>query len=135
MGIPRYCDLSVFNPVDIDWVAYRAWSAQGDGKSRVALRSSYGTGYTDQHYATYRKGAEDAGIDIIIHYHYGYPQFNTPQAEADYQQSIVGAIRPDDLLMLDYEEGASQATAEWAYEWLARQEQNYGGRLPNDLCQ
>lgn len=129
-GMPQFVDISVFQPLNIDWKAYRAWAAQGDGIARVSLRSSYGTGYTDQHFAAYRQGALDAGVDVIIFYHYAYPQFNSPEAEADYQHQIVGEIRPNDVLMLDYEENVSQATADWAYLWLARQEQNYGGKKP-----
>jgi len=120
----------VFNPADIDWPAYKKWSASVDGIARVSMRSTYGVGYIDPHFEQYRQGALQAGIDVIIYYHYGYPQFNGASAEADYQHSVVGAIRAQDVLMLDYEEGASQANAAWAYAWLARQEQNYGGKLP-----
>ncbi len=130
-GTPQFVDISVFQPLNIDWNAYRAWSAQCDGIARVSLRSSYGTGYTDQHFVAYREGAINAGIDVIIFYHYAYPQFNSAVAEADYQHQIVRGIRPNDVMMLDYEENVSEATAEWAYEWLARQEQNYGGKRPS----
>jgi hypothetical protein len=63
---PQFCDLSQFQPQYIDWRAYKAWSASGDGVSRVALRSSYGVGYKDQHFDAYRTGALDAGIDVIL---------------------------------------------------------------------
>lgn len=129
-GTPQFVDISVFQPLTIDWKAYRTWAAQWDGIARVSMRSSYGTGYTDQHFATYREGATNAGVNVIIFYHYAYPQFNSAVAEADYQRQVVGKIRADDLLMLDYEEPVLQATADWAYQWLARQEQNYSGRKP-----
>jgi GH25 family lysozyme M1 (1,4-beta-N-acetylmuramidase) len=135
MVAPQYIDISAFQPANIDWVAYRNWSAQWDGISRVAMRSTYGTGFVDanflpnQHGEGYRAGALAAGIDVIIYYHYAYPSLNSGQAEADYQRLIVGPIRPNDVLMLDYEEGTSQANAQWALDWLTRQEQNYG-RLP-----
>src|SRR5258708_28068647 len=108
----QFIDISVFQSVGIDWKSYKAWSEAGDGISRVSLRSSYGTGFTDQHYIAYRTGAEAAGIDVIIHYHYCYPSINSPLAEADYQFSIVGAIRPNDVIMCDFEEGVPQATAQ-----------------------
>jgi GH25 family lysozyme M1 (1,4-beta-N-acetylmuramidase) len=127
---PLFVDISVFNPQDIDWPAYKAWSAQWDGISRVAMRSSYGVGFEDQHFAAYRAGALADGIDMIIMYHYAYPSFNDPQSEANYQHSIVGEIRANDLLVLDYEEEVTQATAEWAYVFLAQQEANYSGKLP-----
>jgi hypothetical protein len=125
-----FVDISVFNSLNIDWQAYKTWAAQLDGVSRVSMRSSYGTGYVDQHFQTYRAGALAAGIDSIIYYHYAYPQYNTGTAEADWQHSVVGSIRSTDVMMLDYEENVSQATADWAYEWLSRQEANYGGKLP-----
>lgn len=120
-----YVDMSVWNPPQIDWQAYKVWASQWDGVSRVAIRSTYGTGYTDKNYAEYRTGAEKAGIERIFFYHYSYPQFNTAQAEANYQKQIVGTIRASDLLMLDMEEQVTQATSEWCLEWLKQQESNY----------
>ncbi len=133
MSAPQFVDMSIYQPTTIDWHAYRAWSAQGDGISRVALRSSYGAGFPDAHYHAYRAGAEAAGIEMIFHYHYAYPSLNSAEAEANYQHSIVGAIGPRDLLVLDFEESVPAATAAWAYAWLTRQEANYPGRLPTAI--
>lgn len=130
MTAPQFVDISAFQPGQINWVAYRNWAAQWDGVSRVAMRSSYGVGYTDQHFASYRAGALAAGIDAIYYYHYAYPSFNHPLDEADYQRSVVGDIRPQDLIVLDFEENVSQATDSWAWQFLTRQEFNYGGKLP-----
>jgi GH25 family lysozyme M1 (1,4-beta-N-acetylmuramidase) len=127
---PQFVDVSQFQPVNLDWKAYKAWSAQGDGISRVAIRSSYGVGYKDVHFDQYRAGALAAGIDQILFYHYSYPSINSAINEANSQHSIVGAIRPHDLLILDFEEGVSAATSSWAYNWLAQQEANYDGKLP-----
>lgn len=126
---PQFVDMSEWQPQNIDWQAYKAWSAQGDGISRVALRSSYGSTYTDSNFKLYQASALAAGIDQILYYHYAYPQYNTPQQEANRQKAVVGAIRPQDLLILDFEENTPNATAEWAYEWLVQQEANYG-KLP-----
>jgi GH25 family lysozyme M1 (1,4-beta-N-acetylmuramidase) len=123
--VAQFVDVSQFQPQNLDWQAYKAWSAQGDGISRVAIRSSYGVGYKDVHFAQYRAGALSAGIDQIIFYHYSYPSLNSPSSEANSQFNIVGSIRPQDLLVLDFEENVPQATAEWAYEWLVVQEANY----------
>lgn len=130
MPTPQYVDISAFQPTDIDWQAYKKWSSQWDGISRIAMRSSYGFGYTDVHFQLYRQAALNAGIDMIIYYHYAYPQINGAIVEADSQHRIVGTIRPQDVLMLDLEENVPQATSEWAYEWLSRQEANYSGKLP-----
>jgi lysozyme len=126
MGTPQFVDISQFQPATIDWQAYKAWSAQGDGVSRVAIRSSYGNGYRDPHFDAYRAGALAAGINQIIFYHYSYPSLNSAIAEANSQHDIVGAIRPQDIIILDFEESTANATAEWAYEWLQTQEANYG---------
>lgn len=127
---PQFVDISAWNPQQIDWKAYRAWSAQGDGISRVAMRSSYGAGYKDQHFDAYRAGALAAGIDVILYYHYSYPSLNSAMQEANYQRSVVGDIRPQDLLILDFEENVPQATSTWAYQWLSQQSINYKGKLP-----
>ncbi len=71
-----------------------------------------------------------ASIDCIIYYHYGRPDINGASYEANFMHSIIGDIRTSDLLFLDLEENAPQATSEWAYEWLAQQEANYGGKIP-----
>lgn len=126
----QFVDMSVFQSTAIDWQSYKAWSSAGDGVSRVAMRSSYGVGYTDQHFAAYRASALAAGIDSIIYYHYSYPDTNYSYAEANWQKQVVGDIRPQDILVLDFEENVPQAIAEWAHEWLAQQEANYGGKLP-----
>lgn len=128
--VPNFADISEWQPANIDWQAYKAWSSQWDGISRVAIRSSYGVGYKDQHFDAYRAGALAADIDVILMYHYAYPSVNGPQNEANSQHAIVGDIRTSDLLFLDLEENVPQATSEWAYEWLAQQEANYGGKIP-----
>jgi lysozyme len=127
---PQFADISTFNPLHLDWQAYRQWSSQWDGIARVAMRSSYGVGYTDSHFAEYRAGALTAGIDVILMYHYSYPQYNFPTSEAAWQKKVVGAVRPQDLLILDFEESTPSATAAWALAWLTQQEQNYSGKLP-----
>jgi len=125
MTAPQFVDISVFNPTDIDWPVYKQWSASGDGISRVAMRSSYGTGFIDQNFSRFRHDALANGIDQLIIYHYGYPQFNQSQAEADWQHSVVGAIRPQDVVRLDLEENVDQANSAWALGWLERQSQDY----------
>lgn len=127
---PQFVDISAWQPTNIDWQVYKQWSVSGDGVSRVAMRSSYGVGYTDQHFAAYRAGALAAGIDSILFYHYSYPSLNNPVDEAKWQHSVVGAVRAQDMLILDFEEGVPQATSDWAYAWLAQQEDSYDGKLP-----
>lgn len=129
-GTPQFVDISQFQPADINWSAYKTWAQQWDGVSRVSLRSSEGTTVTDAHFARYRAGALAAGIDILILYHFADPDLNSPEAEADWQRKVVGSIRPQDVLMLDYEKQVPQANAAWALAWLERQAANYDGKLP-----
>jgi hypothetical protein len=128
---PQYVDLSSFNPKTIDWQVYKKWASMFNGVSHVALRATQGTGdaYVDTYYKEHRAQAEAAGIDTIFHYHYAYPQFNEAKAEADWMRSIVGDIRPGDVIMLDFEESVEQATADWALAWLERTEENYGEQV------
>lgn len=125
MGNALYADISAFQPETIDWTAYKAWSEQGDGIARIALKASEGTGYTDGHYHMYRAQAQAAGIRII-HYHYARPEWNSAQAEANWFHTVVGSIGPNDEIMLDYEEGVGQATADWALAFLTACQQLFG---------
>lgn len=127
--VSQFVDISAWQPQDVDWSTYKNWSKQGDGISRVALRSSYGTGFTDKNFELYRKGALSVNIDQIFYYHYSYPQFNNAISEADYQKSVVGAIRPSDMIVLDFEENVPSATSQYALDFLSRQQSNYN-QLP-----
>lgn len=128
MGNALYIDISAFQSTQIDWQQYKQWSEQGDGIARVCLKASEGTGFTDTHYRAYRTSAQTAGIQII-HYHYARPDLNNAQAEAEWFHSVLGTLGSNDEVMLDYEQNTSQATAEWAYEWLTRVEQ-LTGKIP-----
>lgn len=124
-----YIDISTFNadPSQIDWGAYKAWSSNnGANTSIVALRSSYGSIGIDSHYYNYLAGARNAGVQQVIHYHYAYPQYNSPQQEAAWQQQVVKDFRPGDLIMLDFEEDNPSSTSEWALEFMQAQQQHYG---------
>jgi lysozyme len=130
MSTPLYADVSSFQDA-IDWPVYAAWAKQFDGTSRIAMKSTEGVGYTDPLFQVNRAGALSAGIDVIIFYHYARPDLgNAPKDEANWQWQVVGAIRPQDVLMLDFEEQVPQATADWAYQWLVQQQSNYGGKYP-----
>lgn len=126
-GTPQFVDISAYQGA-IDFRAYCAWAKQWDGISRIAMKSTEGVGFTDPSLVDHRAGALAAGIDSILYYHFGRPDLNnSPQSEVDYQYSVIGAIRPNDAVVLDIEVASS---SEWVYQWLVRQEQNYGGKLP-----
>jgi lysozyme len=125
MGLALYADVSRFQG-KIDWRKYAAWSRQGDGIARACIKATEGTGYVDPLFEANRRGALAAGIEMIIYYGYARPQWNAPKAEADWLAKVVGRLRDSDDLMLDYEEKVREATADWSYKWLAKQESNYG---------
>jgi lysozyme len=114
-----YADISSYQG-NVNWQAYSAWS------KIVAIKATEGVGFTDQRFQEYRSGALAAGIERILYYHYGRPDLgNSAANEAGYMHSIVGPIRPQDLIMLDMEVASS---ADWSLQWLQQQE-NYG-KLP-----
>ncbi|SRR6266550_488093 len=130
MTTPQFVDISVYQG-NIDFIAYVNWARQWDGIARVAIKSSEGTGFTDPLFHTNRAKALAAGINEIYYYHFGRPDLgNSADAEANWQRSVVGNVRPNDRIILDLEVNAVQATGAWAYAWLAQQESNYSGNLP-----
>lgn len=121
----QFVDISSFQG-SIAWTSYRAWSASFDGIARIAMKATEGTGFVDPLFAANRAAALTAGIDEIYYYHFSRPDLgNNPMAEADFMCSVIGDVRANDLLILDYEVSSPYATAEWAYEWLHQQEANY----------
>lgn len=129
----RYVDISAWQPEQINWSAYKQWAKTDydragnvighNGTSHVAIRSSYGNGYTDAHFELYRTGALKAGIDVLIYYHYGYPQFNGAHHEADWMKKVVGVIREQDYVMLDIEELAPDL-GHWCWRWCTEAGRN-----------
>jgi GH25 family lysozyme M1 (1,4-beta-N-acetylmuramidase) len=128
MTAPQFVDVSSFQG-NIDFMAYAAWSRQWDGIARMAVKATEGTGFIDPHFQLYRQSAIDAGVDVLLLYHFARPDLNSAVAEANFMHSVVGGIRDSDLLILDYEQNTNLATATWAFTWLATQEANYG-KLP-----
>lgn len=128
--IPLYIDISAFQPIvsSSAWYAYKAWSATGDGTSRIAVKATEGIGFTDANYQGNLSAVRAAGIDVVIHYHYARPDLgNDPVAEAQYMASVVKGLSAHDVIMLDFEENASSGTnADWAYKWLAEAESLFG---------
>jgi GH25 family lysozyme M1 (1,4-beta-N-acetylmuramidase) len=95
----------------------------------VAIKATEGTGYIDPTFYNHRQGALSAGVETILYYHFARPDLNGAVAEADWLAHIVGPIRANDRVILDYEKEVPQATTSWAVEWLARAEQYYPGKI------
>jgi GH25 family lysozyme M1 (1,4-beta-N-acetylmuramidase) len=127
---PLYADISLFQG-NVSWPEYTAWARSFDGTARVCMKATEGVGFIDSRFEANRTEAMAAGVEQIIYYHFARPDLgNSAIAEADYFQRVVGSIRENDLVMLDYELTKPQFTSEWAFEWLSHQEANYGGKPP-----
>ena len=122
---PEYPDISDYQTVT-DWAALRAWTAQWDGVSRIAIKLTEGTSEVQS--GRLAAGAVAAKFDLILWYHFARPDLNPnwagAQAEVDHFRSVLGKyIRADrDYVMLDYEgaPGADSALwlPDWAWDWL-----------------
>jgi len=124
MTQPLYIDISASNPPLTDWAAYKAWSKQGDGVSRVKIKVTEGTGYVSA--ANHIAMAQQVGIDSIIYYHYARPDLNPTwsgaQAEVNFFRAHLPSLRPADFVSLDYEgfPGVPDGPwlPDWAWDWL-----------------
>lgn len=121
------CDISSWQPANVDWASYINWSKQGDGVSRVIFRASQGTNLKDANFETYWANATSAGVDVVGVYHYCYPQFNSPQNEANWFYQCVGSrLRATDFIMIDFEENNSSATDIWLLQFAQALENKFG---------
>jgi GH25 family lysozyme M1 (1,4-beta-N-acetylmuramidase) len=124
-----YADVSAYQGKSIDWKAYCAGlRTQGNSAVIAAIKATEGVGYTDPDFEINRQGALAAGVDIILYYGFARPDLhNNPVDEANWLFHVVGAIRTQDLIMLDIE---IMSSGDWSYQWLTQQQKNYGGKVP-----
>ncbi len=66
----------------------------------------------DEHYQLAKSQGKLRGV-----YHYAYPQFNSPEAEANHFVNSIKGYIGDAILVLDWEEG-NKADVNWAKTWL-----------------
>lgn len=117
-----YVDVSAYQGT-INWTEYVSWAKAQGHIPMAAIKATEGVGWTDPCFEKNRQDALQAGIEKLIYYSYARPdKGNSAQAEANYLHSVVGAIREQDMLMLDIE---VIPPANWAYEWMSQQEANY----------
>lgn len=69
----------------------------------VIARASYGVNHKDAQFDHFRNELRTKDIPRGF-YHYAYPQFNTPESEADWFLKVVGTPRSGEILVLDFEE-------------------------------
>ncbi len=101
-----------------EWQGNIDWNTYKNNTNFVIIRSSYGVGYKDKKFDIYQSEARRVGLPIG-YYHYSYPQYNTPEAEADYFLSVVN-IKDGEMLCLDYEESWNGDRVGWCKRFLDR---------------
>ncbi|HEX9060424.1 MAG TPA: GH25 family lysozyme [Clostridia bacterium] len=94
----------------------------------IIARTSYGTGFRDVQYDRNKSEARRIG-KILGHYHYAYPEYNTPEAEADWFISQVD-FKAGEFLALDFEEKYSGDNNDWARRFLEKVSAHFGGYKP-----
>lgn len=115
-------DISEFQP-SIDWNVYK------NNTNFVIIRSSFGVGYVDNKFVQYKTAARNAGIPRGF-YHYAYPQYNTPEAEADWCVLQMADIQEGEVLALDYEEGWNGNVVDFCKRFLDRVSSKLSGYKP-----
>lgn len=86
-----------------EWQGTVDWTTYKNNANFVILRCSIGTYRVDNQFVKNRDEARAAGLPLGF-YHYSYPQYNTPEAEADYFIASIGGVRQGEVLVLDFEE-------------------------------
>src|SRR5487761_653129 len=120
-AVPLNClaDISEYQP-DIADATYLAWS------KAVAIRALYGDAHDDAAWYGGQRRAllHSRGARFVAIYQYLVAgQSGAAQAQAFH--SLVGAIRPGEVFVADFEEGAKQILVDWYNEMLAL----YGGQI------
>jgi GH25 family lysozyme M1 (1,4-beta-N-acetylmuramidase) len=88
----------------IDTSTYQGnYNPNDTGKQIFIIRSSYGVGYTDAQFHNLRRKLREQGKAFGT-YHYAYPQYNTPEREAQWYLDVVGQMEAGEVLVLDHEE-------------------------------
>lgn len=114
-------DISEFQS-SVDWNTYK------NNTNFVIVRATFGTGYVDKKFTQYRDGARASGLPMGF-YHYAYPQYNTPEAEADWCLSQVD-LRENEILALDFEESWNGNRVDFCKRWLDRVSLKLNGYKP-----
>ncbi len=110
------------------WQGQIDFNALKDAIDFIIIRSSYGTGYKDEKFEFNRDEARRCGIPRGW-YHYSYPQYNTPEAEADWFMNVVGTPQEGEILFLDFEENFA-TPVDWSLRFLNHISAKHSGYKP-----
>lgn len=116
-------DISQFQG-KIDWDTYK------NNSNFVVIRSSFGNGYFDAWFAHNRDEARRVGLPVG-YYHYCYPQYNTPEAEAAWFCKALYDLKEGEFLALDFEETVpSVDVVAWCKKFLDYVSTHFNGIKP-----
>ncbi len=105
-------DVSEFQG-QIDWNVYK------NNSNFIIIRATFGNGYFDKWFTHNRDEARRVGLPRG-YYHYAYPQYNTPEIEADWFCKALWDIQEEESLYLDYEENWNGNVVSWCKAFLDR---------------
>ena len=111
------CDIS-HHQGNVDFQALK-----DDGMDFAIIRATYGDGYTDREYEVNRDKVRQVGM-LAGYYHYSYPQYNAPEAEADWFTKVV-SCQPGEIICLDFEENYP-TPVDWCKRFLDKAKSNMG---------
>lgn len=122
-GATWFPDISQFQG-PVNWgamgAAYRAGAL-----AAVAIRASYGTVSADAQFAANQRGVRAQGIPAI-YYHFAYPAYNQPAAEAAFFNEVVGPLQANEAQGGDFEDDPAakpfprgQAGLDWCRAFLS----------------
>jgi lysozyme len=98
------------------------WDALNAVSNFAVIRSCFGTARKDHQFDRNKSEAHRvqaaAGPLGIGCYHYAYPEYNSPQAEAAYFADNVTPLAAGDLLALDWEEQYNGDHVAWCLQFL-----------------
>lgn len=106
----------------VNFVIIKASSGAPDPGQTVAQ-------YTDGKFTRNRDEARRVGL-LRGFYHYGYPEYNSPEAEAQCFHDVVGTPQDGELLILDYESSWSGNKVDWCKRFLDKLSSLYSGYKP-----
>lgn len=95
------------------------WDTYKNNTNFVIIRATVGTARVDKNFNSNKLEARKRNIPLGF-YHYAYPQYNTPEAEADYVRSVMGDIQEGEIIALDYEESWSGNVVDFCKRFLDR---------------
>lgn len=95
----------------------------------IFIRASYGVGFVDKCFISHRDSARTNNIPCGF-YHYAYPQYNSPEAEADFFLQTVGALQDNEILILDFEEKFNGDVVAWCKAFLDKVSVSLNGYKP-----